>query len=173
MPQKIEALIAEIESLGDQRVRHAMAELLESLLSFHGTALQHLLEALRGDRLSTKISEIAEQDAMVSALLLLHGLHPVATHVRVAQALRTIEPYLRSAGYELEKISSEQQPLRVWLKPRGGGGGSPIPLKHLILEAISGAAPEVDEIRIEGLEEPTRRKPSTFIPLASLKGGSQ
>jgi Fe-S cluster biogenesis protein NfuA len=90
------------------------------------------------------------EDELVSHLLLLHDLHPVALPSRVEQALEEVRPYLRSHGGEVELLAVRDGVVRLRL--RGSCSGCPASRTTLELavdEAVRRAAPEVEAIEAE------------------------
>jgi Fe-S cluster biogenesis protein NfuA len=133
--ERVDALIEEFERGGDAAASSRMAEIVRSLLDFHGQALAPL----------------------ASSLLALHGLHPLDIETRVRQALDEVQPYLAKHGGHVEFLGVEQY--RASLRLEGSCHGCPssqMTLKNAIEEAIYAAAPEIEGIDVEGVvPEPT------------------
>jgi Fe-S cluster biogenesis protein NfuA/nitrite reductase/ring-hydroxylating ferredoxin subunit len=106
-------------------------------------------------------------DELLGALFMLHGLHPVDLETRVTQALVEVRPYLKSHGGNVELIKVEGGV--AYLRLEGSCHGCPsstMTLKMAIEEAIYKAAPDLDDLKVEGVVEPPPRagKPVAFIP---------
>lgn len=151
--QRIEQLIQKIEEVADPNIRSVARELVQTLLDFHGAALERMIDliAASGDTGASVISAMGRDD-LAGALLLLYSLHPDDFETRVRRAvnkLRNVE--LQSAADGLVKV-------------RIGGNGSGHPDKTAIETAIFNLAPETVEVIIEGAHE------ANFVPLETLMG---
>ena len=104
---RIEELVSRIENTGDPAIRAVAQELLQAVIELHGVALERILDAV-GDLPSgdAALSQIAA-DHLVSNVLSLHGIHPVAMEARVTTALEKAQPYLKSHGGNAELGSIE------------------------------------------------------------------
>ncbi|MEA2267491.1 MAG: hypothetical protein QOC64_101, partial [Solirubrobacteraceae bacterium] len=88
---------------------------------------------------------------LVSHLLLLHGLHPVALEARVRGALDEVRPYLESHGGDVELVGIEAGVVRLRLQGSCDGcASSTMTLKLAIEDAIHKAAPDVERVEAEG-----------------------
>ena len=160
MTHEIEAEAAQIERILDElramvdpaawlRVEHA----LRITTQLYGAGLRHMLEhaiAAGSDR--DVLAVLADGDDLLASLLLLHGLHPLATESRVRRAVVELRAEL---GQEIEVIVAGKQ--RVSLRaPDGLGGGamSARVAESIIRRAVEAAAPEVEAIDIAGLPPP-------------------
>jgi len=106
-------------------------------------------------------------DELLGALFMLHGLHPIDLETRVAQALVEVRPYLQSHGGNVELLKVEDGV--AYLRLEGSCHGCPsstMTLKMAIEEAIYKAAPDLDDLKVEGVVEPPPRigQPVAFIP---------
>jgi hypothetical protein len=111
---------------------------------------------------SPAISALVE-DEIVSAALALHGVHPEDTETRIGRAMRKLAAYFDPRGCDVTLV--DVTPERVTIRFRGRPGSGSI-AKRLIEDAISEAAPEVEEIVVEGIG--TDRPDSAFVPLSAL-----
>lgn len=150
---RIEELVSRIESTGDPAIRAVAQELLQAVIELHGIALDRILDVVaelpEGER---ALAQIASDD-LVSNVLSLHGINPVAVETRVAAALEKTRPYLKSHGgnVELDSIESDGT---VHVRLQGSCGScssSAETLKTAIEAAIYNAAPEVVTVVAEAM----------------------
>jgi Fe-S cluster biogenesis protein NfuA/nitrite reductase/ring-hydroxylating ferredoxin subunit len=168
LARRTEALVHDLEALPEGEARERASAAIDALLALHGEGLARLLDLLaeRGHR--ALIDELAG-DEVVSALLLLHGLHPLGTEARVRRALEKVKPYLGSHGGDVELLGMEEGVVRLRL--RGSCDGCPSStqtLKYAIEEAIVEAAPEVSRIAVDGLTA-AGAAPAGFVPVGQLR----
>ena len=144
---RVEGLLDGIES------QPGAVEIVQALVELYGEGLARIVESVP-DRAALLDDELVEH------LLLLHDLHPVALDERVRGALAEVRPYLESHGGDVELVAIEDGVVR--LRMQGSCSGCPsstMTLKLAIEEAIQKAAPDVEEIRAEGVvEEPSATK---------------
>jgi Fe-S cluster biogenesis protein NfuA len=164
---RVEALLEEIESLRDPGARSAATETLQALLELYGERLARMMASaarLGGDELLKAFAA----DELVSHLLLVHGLHPIAVETRVLRALQEVHPYLESHGGSVELFGVEEGVARLRLQGSCRGcPSSAVTLKLAIEEAIQKAAPDLVGIEAEGVAEPAPG-PASFVPLSML-----
>ena len=100
-------------------------------------------------------------------MFLLHGLHPIDIETRVARALVEARPYFKSHGCNVELVKIENGVAFVRLEGSDNGRHtSTITLQQTIEEAIYNAAPDLDGLQVEGINDLPRRTgiPVTFVP---------
>lgn len=147
---RIEQLVSRIESTGDPAIRAVAQELLQAVIELHGVALDRILDAV-GELPSGEhaLRSIASDD-LVSNVLSLHGIHPVAMEERVAAAIEKSRPYLKSHGGNVELAAIEDGIVHVQLQGTCGScSSSSDTLKNHVENAIYEAAPEVVEVVAE------------------------
>jgi Fe-S cluster biogenesis protein NfuA len=169
--QKIGQLVQELDSIADPLVRARAKELVQSLLDLHGAALERILELIfqAGDG-STQIIDELGRDPLVSSLLILYGLHPEELQTRVGQKLRQIQSKLHKMGAEAELIGAENGNIRVQVKiDQHACGSTARTVQTTLEEALYEAAPDLESIVIDGLENPAA---SGFIALETLQGST-
>jgi Fe-S cluster biogenesis protein NfuA/nitrite reductase/ring-hydroxylating ferredoxin subunit len=142
----VERLLDELEQMPEGVARGTATRLVQALLDLYGTGLERIVEeiALRDDG---ELAKALAEDELISHLLLLHGLHPVALEGRVLDALQEVRPYLESHGGNVELLSLEGTAVRLRL--RGSCSGCPsstMTLKLAIEKAVHKAAPEIEEV---------------------------
>ena len=175
--ERIEILIQEVAEFPDSRARATTDELVQALLDMYGEGLARILELTAHSGTSGQaLIETFTKDDLLSSLFLLHGLHPVDLETRVARALVEVRPYLKSHGGNVELVKVEKGV--AYLRLEGSCHGCPsstITLKLAIEEAIYKAAPDLDELQVEGVTDPPPRPgiPVVFVPQRRRKDISQ
>lgn len=141
---RIEELVSRLESTGDPAIRAVAQELLQAVLELHAVALEHIIDVVaelpNGD---VALERIAGED-LVSNVLSLHGINPIAVETRVAAALEKTRPYLRSHGGDVQLSSVDEGTVHIRLQGSCGScSSSAETLKNTVEDAIYNAAPEV------------------------------
>jgi hypothetical protein len=142
--QRVEELIAQIDAAADPNVKAAARDLVQTLMEFHGDAVARMLE-LADD---TAVQAMG-RDETVRPLMLLYGLHPESTEIRVRRAVDRI----RNAQFV--GVEGPEVKIRVT-------GNGHAPSREAIEAAIQEAAPEVQSVLIEGV------KPADFVSVEAL-----
>lgn len=154
--QRIEELVRKVEAMPDPEARSVGVELLQSLMELNATGIERMLEMLAetGEAGRSLIDGFA-RDELLSGLLLLYGLHPVALETRVAEALEKVRPYVHSHGGNVEVLGIDEGVVRLRLQESGKSCPSTAAtLKLAIEEAIYEAAPDVTAIEAESVPAP-------------------
>ncbi|HEX2669462.1 MAG TPA: hypothetical protein VHM25_01255 [Polyangiaceae bacterium] len=145
---QIEQLLDELSRLADPRPKQATRKILATLLELHKLGLARMLAATdEGAR-----RELA-RDAQVSAMLLLHDLHPLSLSTRVTRAVDTLRERLHG---KLEEVRVDARDGRVALRVvpvKGTCGSTRATLKRQFEEALLAAAPDAESVLVE-LTEP-------------------
>ena len=84
--ERIAQLIEDLGAMAGAPVGQRVDELVRRLMHLYGTGLANLLRILAGDqlqRLDDAARERLRADALLSSLLVLHGIHPDQDAVRV------------------------------------------------------------------------------------------
>jgi Fe-S cluster biogenesis protein NfuA len=167
--QRIGALVQDLEQIADPESRASAKALVQLLLDLHAVGLERALELVAGNgEAGQRIIDDLGRDPLVSSLLVLYGLHPLDMESRALRAVEKIQPRVRKGGGELEILSLEAGVVRLHLRVTGHACGSTgKTLKAMVEEALYEAAPDMNSLLIEGLEEESR---SGFIPLDKLGG---
>jgi len=146
--QELKARIARIADLVEQVKSPAAIELVQTMMEFHRAAIDRMMEIVSdADDLGMNVIHTLTTDELVSHMLLLHGLHPLAIDERVRTALNDVRPYLKSHGGDVELI--EVMDGVVKLRLVGACSGCPsstATLRGAIEKAIRDAAPDVVSI---------------------------
>jgi Fe-S cluster biogenesis protein NfuA len=158
--ERIEELVSRVESSGDMATRAVAKELLQSLLELHAAALQRMLDSIAElPGAEPALRQIAA-DELVSGVLSLHDLHPVAVEERVAAAIEAARPFLQSHGGDVELASVEDNVVHVRLQGNCGScSGSSETLSNAVESAIYGAAPEIAQV----IPEPMLARPHSDL----------
>jgi len=165
---RIETLVQEVAAFPDPRARATAEELVQALLEMYGEGLARLLEITAETEASgLALIDTFASDELLSSLFLLHGLHPLDIETRIMQALDEVRPYLKSHGGNVELVRVEDGVAHLRLQGSCHGcPSSTITLKSAIEEAIYKAAPDLDDLQVEGVTQPPARPgiPMTFVP---------
>lgn len=146
----VEALLDRLDALPDPQAREAATATVQALLELYGEGLGRIAE-----RVGPAQARVLAEDELVAHLLLLHGLHPVPVEQRVREALDGVRPYLGSHGGDVELLGVDDGVVRLRLQGSCEGcPASAMTLKHAIEEAVLSAAPDVDAVEAEGLDDP-------------------
>lgn len=166
--RRVEALIAALEDLPDPAARAPARELVELVLDLHARGLERLLELIESKPGGRMLFEQMADDDAVKGLLLLHGLHPDDLDMRVRAAVERLRPHLGVQGLRVTALEIAQDTVRLRMQANGNGAGHHRPsaeqLRREIEAAVFEAAPDVTELRIDGLEAPN----TVFVPLSSV-----
>jgi Fe-S cluster biogenesis protein NfuA len=148
MNNELKARIARIEALAGQIKSPAAIELVQTMMDFHRAAIDRMMEIIAdGDQLGLYIICTLADDELVSHMLLLHGLHPLAVDERVRTALDGVRPYLNSHGGDVELIEVSEGIVKLRLIGTCGDcPSSTATMRGAIEKAIREAAPEVISI---------------------------
>lgn len=156
---RVETLLQELEALPDPGARDRAMEVVEALLDLYGEGLARMVARI-AERDDGRLAEALCADELVSHLLLLHDLHPVALEQRVRGALEGVRPYLESHGGDVELLGIADGVARLRLQGSCSGcPSSTMTLKLAIEDAVHKAAPDLEAIEAEGAVEPPAPPP--------------
>ncbi len=153
MIDRVEQLLAGFDAQQTpRRAREQAEELVRAILAVYGEGLERLLSVVHaefGERSDEFFQRLCE-DRLVESLLCLHGLHPIAVEDRVAGALASVLPYIKShkGNMEISRIEGDV----VYLRLEGTCDGCPASMKTLkmaVERAILDRVPEIREVRAE------------------------
>lgn len=151
--EQLNSLVEELEQYPDTEVREKALDLVQLILELYGEALRRITGTLEGLPLRDQVFSRLAGDEVVRAVLLVHGLAPVALRDRVAAALEHLRPYLLSQGCDVELLGVEGARARVRLM-RSGKGAPPVAvLRQEIEKALAEAAPDLEGLDVEGVAE--------------------
>ena len=147
---RIEELVRRIEGEADPALRAVAQELLEAVIELHGVALDRILTAVAELPAAEAAIQQMTDDALVSGVLSLHGLHPASLEERVTAALEKARPYLKSHGGDVELASIEDGAVHVRLHGTCGScASSSDTMRSTVESAIYDLAPEVATVITE------------------------
>jgi Fe-S cluster biogenesis protein NfuA len=168
--RRIEELVAKLEMSGDPAVVATAKALVEALMDLHGAAIERMLEIVA--RTGVAGQEIADgfgRDDLVGSLLVLYGLHPLDLETRVRRTIEKLGARLGKQGSEVALIGIDGGVVRLRVRTAGSNCGSSAgSMKAAVEEAFLGAAPDVAELVIDGLENVGSS--SGFVPIETLMG---
>lgn len=152
--RRVEALIAALDRIADPAAREPARELLELVLEMHTLGLARIIAIVADAPGGASLLDRLAEDPPARAILLLHGLHPQEAEARIRAALDRLRPdwALRGIGVRLREVAGGAARLTA-----SAGGNGPIDAASLRAEieaALVEAAPDLDKIIIEGLDEP-------------------
>ncbi|HYR19875.1 MAG TPA: hypothetical protein VEQ15_10310 [Myxococcales bacterium] len=160
-PSRIEALVAAIEGLDPVAQAHAR-ELLGEVLEMHRQGLTRIAGTLAGAGLLDGLA----LDPAVSALLLLHDLHPLGLEDRARAAVDHARAQLAVHGCTVDLLGVTDGIVRVALERRVAGGlAAAEELRVALRDAVLAEAPDAAEVLVEGKVEPGRSE----APLVQLR----
>jgi Fe-S cluster biogenesis protein NfuA len=153
--RRIDELVAALSALEDARAREIAQGLLQVVLDLHASGLARLAEIVAEvEGADGPLAAKLAQDRQVSALLLLHGLHPVDLQSRVRHAVDGLRAALGAQGVRIELVEASEDAVRVRLAGALSGKRiAPGALQHDIERAIFEQAPEVAKVEVAGLPE--------------------
>ncbi len=165
---RVEELIARIEESPDGALRANARELVQTLLDLHRVGLEKVFGALATSEAGIATAIKTSADPLVASLLMLHDIHPISLEQRVRAALDKVRPYLKSHGGGVTLLGIERG--KVELRLEGSCNGCPsssVTMKLAVEDAILELAPDVAEIKVEGVVPPTKA-PEGLVQLRSV-----
>lgn len=161
--ERVEELLAELQERADADTVRLVEELVRVLLTLYGEALGRVLD-LAGD--GPTLSRLSA-DPLLSALLVLHDLHPEPAEVRIERALETIRPHLGSHAGGVELVGIDGAGV-VHLRLEGtchGCASSAATVRGAVETAVLSAAPEAVAVEVEGM---VGEGAPGFVPVESV-----
>jgi Fe-S cluster biogenesis protein NfuA len=153
---RIEELVHRIENTADPAMRAVAQELLQAVIELHGVAFERILDAVTELPSGEVALRQIAADGLVSSVLSLHGVHPVAIEARVAAAIEKAKPYLKSHGGDVELAGVDGDTVYVRLQGTCGScSSSTETMKGHVEQAIFDAAPEVITVVAESTHPAT------------------
>jgi hypothetical protein len=146
--RRLEALIAALDALPDPAARESARGVLQLVLDLHGLALTKIVAGVAAEAGGSALLSRLAQDPHIGAMLLLHGAHPEEAESRVRRALADLRPLLQQHHARVISVRLVRGSLRLLLS----GAAAPA-LRQQIEEAIIDAAPELEEIWFEEVDE--------------------
>jgi Fe-S cluster biogenesis protein NfuA len=161
LPQRIEALLDELSSLGDPAVTERAEELVAAVVSLYGAALERIVDRLADEPDGAALIRRLSADDLVANLLMLHELHPDDVTNRVQAALDRVRPYLGAHAGGIEFLRVDEDGV-AQLRLQGscdGCAGSTATVQNAVERAVLEAAPEVVAVHVEGMVAPQPATP--------------
>lgn len=169
---KVEALLGELAASSDPATAGRAEELVSLLVEFYGAGLARIMELLDEQAAAPLLN-----DGLVTALLVLHDLHPQSTEERVQAALERVRPYLGSHAGDVEYLGLDADGT-VRLRLAGSCDGCPsstVTVKMAIEKGIEDVAPEVTKVEVENMTPQPAAAPGgvsaeghTMLPLTQV-----
>jgi Fe-S cluster biogenesis protein NfuA/nitrite reductase/ring-hydroxylating ferredoxin subunit len=139
----------------------------------YGAGLERIVETVSALDPAAR-DQLAEQlgaDPVVSTLLLIHDLHPVALEDRVQQALDSVRPYMESHGGNVELLAVQDGIARIHLRGSCSDcSASSVTLELAIKKALEEAAPDLLGLEVEGVAAPMT---GSALPMATGSTGTE
>jgi Fe-S cluster biogenesis protein NfuA/nitrite reductase/ring-hydroxylating ferredoxin subunit len=176
--ERVQELTEEVDRLPEPRARALAQDLLGAVLELYGDGLARIVAAIdEGGEAGAEIRRRLTDDGMVASLLLIHDLYPVPIAERVEEALESVRPYMESHGGDVELLGLEDDVARLRLQGSCDGcPASSATLELAIKSALEEAAPDLQGIEVEGLEDPYQRAAleisGTELPVIQPAGGN-
>jgi hypothetical protein len=147
---RVEALLAELAQASDPMVERNAREVLSSVLELHRRGLARVLEIAAP---SASIREALATDPRASALLLLHGLHPIPVAERVERALSAarVSYAAKIESIEAEALSVDAIVVRI-TAAASACTSTRAAIKKDFEAALSAAVPDVASVQLEIVE---------------------
>lgn len=165
---QIESLVHQAEAIDDPDARSTALELSQAILRFHQSALGRMLDFISARDSDGEILSRIAQDELTSSLLLVHDLHPEPVATRVERAITRLDDVYRALGSRISLASMSGGVVyvnfdssRTWPGPQ---------TRAAIEKVLFQAAPEIEQVVIEGLKEETS---PDFIPVSAILAGSR
>jgi len=163
--ERIERLLEAMSAAGPV-ARERAEELVRVVVELYGAGLERLLDLVHdAGALDDGLLAALTADPLVSALLLVHDLHPDGLEARVRRALADVGPELAAHGGRVDLLEVDgSRAVRLRLVAAGSGcGASPAALTATVEEAVRAAAPELLDLRVE-VDDPA----PAVIPIGDL-----
>jgi nitrite reductase/ring-hydroxylating ferredoxin subunit len=151
--ERLTMLVEELELYPDTELREKSLDLVQLIMQLYGEALRRVLATIESAPLKDQILPRLFSDEVIRAILLIHGLLPIALEDRVAAALNNLRPILLSQGADVELLGVTDGRARMRLMRKGSGAPPIGVLKIEIEKALSEAAPDLSGIEIDGVQE--------------------
>jgi hypothetical protein len=145
---RLDTLTGALERVSDEKARETTRELLALLLDLHGRAFERLRAMIADSRDGPALFARIGEDKDISAILLLHGLHPKSVEERLREVIARMRSQWSARGLHVELVSAGQAFAIVRLR-RNGYAETTERLRLEIENALTDAAPDLDDILIE------------------------
>ena len=160
----LERLVRELEDGPDSPVRARARRLVEGVLDLHAEAVRRMIDVLNESDDGRRILHAWASDPGISAVLLLHGLHPLTLESRVHEALDALAPSLRGLGARVAAVSFANAVVHIRVEHEGGRATPASVLRARLEEALIAAAPDATAIEVD-----VPVPPAAFVPLGEVR----
>jgi Fe-S cluster biogenesis protein NfuA/nitrite reductase/ring-hydroxylating ferredoxin subunit len=151
---RVQELQERLESAGDAATRAVADELVSAVVRMYGAGLERIVEVVAEADERHELAHALADDPLVATLLMIHDLHPVPLAARVAEALERVRPYMESHGGNVELLELADGVARIRLQGSCSScSASSVTLELAIKQALEDAAPDLDGLEVEGIEE--------------------
>ena len=154
--ERLEGLVQKVRSLPDSNARDAALELVQAVMELHATGLDRMMEIVAASENSGALLHSFSEDSGISAILLLHNLHPIDFETRVRRAVD--QPSLRGRGARVDLVSIRDGVVHVRVE---GGPAFETAVRTAIIES----APDVTDIVVDAIGA---HAANGFVPLTQL-----
>ncbi|HLH64829.1 MAG TPA: NifU family protein [Solirubrobacteraceae bacterium] len=140
-------------------------ELVAAVVELYGEGLARVLARVAQEPGGAGVLDSLAADPLVSTLLLIHDLHPVALERRVRDALDSVRPYLKSHGGDVRLLSLDGGVARIALRGSCSDcAASSVTLELAIKQALEERAPDLQELIVDGGVPATAAQPAQAPP---------
>ena len=155
--ERVQELQTQLDGAPPSGTKELADDLVSAVVQLYGQGLERIVGALADAERRALID-----DPFVATLLLIHDLHPVPLADRVQGALDSVRPYMESHGGNVELLSLQDGIATIRL--RGSCRdctASSVTLELAIKQALEEAAPDLEELVVEGMVQmPTQPPPA-------------
>ena len=149
---RVEPLLGELQRSTDPLLERATREILATVLELHRRGLERVLEIAGREQ---PVREALSADDRVSAMLMLHGLHPIPLRERASRSLAVLRDRYRSKLASLDFDVTAGSEIVVRVVPAANACQSTrATLKKDVEEALIAAAPDARRVLVEISEPP-------------------
>ncbi len=139
-------LLADAEAACGPAAWPRVEAVVTSLIELYGSGLERILVLARAAALDREaLDDDLAADEVVSSLLLLHDLHPLALEKRIARALERVRDEVPHTG-ALSLVGITDGVVQL----RGAQPGAQLPTTAVVARAIEREAPELAGVQIDG-----------------------
>lgn len=144
---EIEGLVTVVQSIADDDERATVMALIRKLMQLHGAGLERMSEILGTTEDGRRIlEERLAKDELVSALLLLHGVHPEGFEMRVKKAFQKLHA-AGGMGRHAELVDVQERVVRVRIEG-ARGCASETEARALVENTIRDCAPDAERVEV-------------------------
>src|SRR3954469_1043788 len=163
---RVQELTGRLEDLEDGSCRELAEELTGAVVQMYGAGLERIVELIEDEETRDRLAS----DELVAGLLMIHDLYPVPLEERVMAALDSVRPYRESHGGNIELLGFEDGVVRLRLEGSCKScRASSSTLELAVRQALEEAAPDLDGMDVEGVEEEEEIS-GVPLPLVQMNG---